>query len=349
MIRRRRQPRFPAASGAAGNDTDALQTDVMRFMSIMGLCLMAVFALVQSIPSQEPVKPVVLDDLQRQLEQGRQALAEIEQASMQKQQNLEELSERLRTTQQQLDDSRKAAAAIRHESLAQAAKAVIVKSTAAESAAKAEINKRIPPEADVKPVDKKRTQPEAAAKPVSEKRPVPAPAAKAVTTKRPAPAPAAKAVVEKRPPPDAVAKPVIRKQQPAVPVSKPLPARQGFSLRFASAAALDRQVAAGSVSLYGMREQQAWQLSMVAGSPAAVAVSLPKWFHEMSAATVPAHYLRSLKNKADGRGSSAVVWGVQLPVATSTAIASLLQQQQGQGQQGGALVIQGDGRVTLEP
>jgi hypothetical protein len=88
---------------------------------------------------------------------------------------------------------------------------------------------------------------------------------------------------------------------------------------------------------------------MVAGSPAAVAVSLPKWFHEMSAATVPSHYLRSLKNKADGRGSSAVVWGVQLPVATSTAIASLLQQQQGQGQQGGALVIQGDGRVTLEP
>ena len=99
MIRRRRQARFPAASGAAGNDTDALQTDVMRFMSIIGLCLMAVFALVQSIPSQQPVKPLVLDDMQRQLEQGRQALADIEQDSMQKQQHLDELSERLRTTQ----------------------------------------------------------------------------------------------------------------------------------------------------------------------------------------------------------------------------------------------------------
>jgi hypothetical protein len=54
MIRRRRQARFPAASGAAGNDTDALQTDVMRFMAIIGLCLMAVFALVQSIPLQGP-------------------------------------------------------------------------------------------------------------------------------------------------------------------------------------------------------------------------------------------------------------------------------------------------------
>ena len=280
MIRRRRQARFPAASGAAGNDTDALQTDVMRFMSIIGLCLMAVFALVQSIPSQEPVKPVVLDDLQRQLEQGRQALADIEQDSMQKQQNLDELSERLRTTQQQLDDSRKAAAAIKREPRQQAAKPVIVK--------------------------------------------------------RPAPAPAAKPMIRKPPTPPA-------------PVAKPLPARQGFSLRFASAAALDRQVAAGSVSLYGMLNQQAWQLSMVAGTPAVATASFPKQFHEMSAATVPAHYLQSLKNKAGGRGASAVVWGVQLPAATSTAIASLLQQQQAQGQQGGALVIQGDGRVTLEP
>ena len=308
MIRRRRQARFPAASGAAGNDTDALQTDVMRFMSIIGLCLMAVFALVQSIPSQQPVNPVVLDDLQRQLEQGRQALADIELVSMQKQQHLYELSERLRTTQQQLHDSRKAAAAIRHESLAQAAKAVIVKRPAAETAAKAVIKKRILPEA----------------------------VAKSLIEKRPAPAPAAKPVIRKPP-------------SPPAPIARPLPARQGFSLRFASAAALDRQVAAGSVSLYGMLDQQAWQLSMLAGTPAVATASFPKQFHEMSAATVPAHYLQSLKNKADGRRASAVVWGVQLPAATSTAIASLLQQQQAQGQQGGALVIQGDGRVTLEP
>lgn len=308
MIRRRRQARFPAASGAAGNDTDALQTDVMRFMSIIGLCLMAVFALVQSIPSQQPVNPVVLDDLQRQLEQGRQALADIELVSMQKQQHLDELSERLRMTQQQLHDSRKAAAAIRHESLAQAAKAVIVKRPAAETAAKAVIKKRILPEA----------------------------VAKSLIEKRPAPAPAAKPVIRKPP-------------SPPAPVARPLPARQGFSLRFASAAALDRQVAAGSVSLFGMLDQQAWQLSMLAGTPAVATASFPKQFHEMSAATVPAHYLQSLKNKADGRRASAVVWGVQLPAATSTAIASLLQQQQAQGQQGGALVIQGDGRVTLEP
>jgi len=55
-MRRRRYPKYPPGSGAAGGDTEALQTDVMRFMSIIGLCLMAVFALVQGIPVQDKAK-----------------------------------------------------------------------------------------------------------------------------------------------------------------------------------------------------------------------------------------------------------------------------------------------------
>ena len=53
MIRRSRGTRYPATTRSTGSDTDELQTDVMRFMSILGLCLMAVFALVQSIPVQD--------------------------------------------------------------------------------------------------------------------------------------------------------------------------------------------------------------------------------------------------------------------------------------------------------
>lgn len=53
MIRPGRSTRYNATAGSTGSDTDALQTDVMRFMSILGLCLMAVFALAQSIPLQE--------------------------------------------------------------------------------------------------------------------------------------------------------------------------------------------------------------------------------------------------------------------------------------------------------
>jgi hypothetical protein len=92
-----------------------------------------------------------------------------------------------------------------------------------------------------------------------------------------------------------------------------------------------------------MADQQAWQLSMEAGRPAVTQATFPRWFHEMSAVTVPEHYIHSLENAADDPGPSTVVWGVQLPAATKAAIASLTR-----GQQGGALVIRGDGQVILE-
>ena len=87
---------------------------------------------------------------------------------------------------------------------------------------------------------------------------------------------------------------------------------------------------------------------MDAGRPAVARASFPGWFHEMSAATVPAYYIHSLDNAADGPGQSPVVWGVQLPAATKAAIASLVAQQRAQGQQGGALVIRDNGQVIRE-
>ncbi len=39
-----------AARYRSGEDMEHLQTDVMRFMAILGFCLVAIFALVRSIP-----------------------------------------------------------------------------------------------------------------------------------------------------------------------------------------------------------------------------------------------------------------------------------------------------------
>jgi len=48
-------PRSPLGAlqfgGAAEDESESLQADVMRFMAILGLCLMVIFALVQSLPS----------------------------------------------------------------------------------------------------------------------------------------------------------------------------------------------------------------------------------------------------------------------------------------------------------
>ena len=79
MIRRSRQLRLSATAGVAGNDTDALQTDVMRFMSIIGLCLMAVFALVQGLPVQDQGKAAAVAQSSRLREVVRTQQLQLEQ------------------------------------------------------------------------------------------------------------------------------------------------------------------------------------------------------------------------------------------------------------------------------
>ena len=286
MIRRRRHARFPAASAAAGSDTDALQTDVMRFMAIIGLCLMAVFALVQSIPAQKPVKPVQVVPAAT----VRQAIQnEIQQENQPQQQQVQQLQVELDALKSEKDQTQVllAVAQQRYE----------------------EVTGQIQQAREV------RERQELAAR------------------KQPSSSQAEKAASNKPPP---------------VPEAPPAAKPQGFTLRFASAAALDRLITVGSVSLYGMTDQQAWRLSMQAGRPAVARTSLPTLFHEMAAATVPAYYIRSLDNMADGPGPAPVVWGVQLPPATQVAITTLVEQQQAQGEPGGALVIQDNGQVLLE-
>jgi len=126
----------------------------------------------------------------------------------------------------------------------------------------------------------------------------------------------------------------------------PLPTarKQGFTLRFASAEALERLVAAGTVSLYAMAGKQAWRLSLAEGHPAFAPETFPPWFHEMAPSTVPVGYLSNLEKTIGRRAQSPLVWGVQLPPETREGIASLTHDHRG-----GDLVIGADGRVTLEP
>jgi hypothetical protein len=324
MIRRRRHARCLSAS-AASSDTDALQTDVMRFMSIIGLCLMAVFALVQGIPVQEPGKPVaamqaarIRQEIQEQQQQLRalqvelrmlksekermqQALTDSKQHLVQltgKTQQARELRDSLETQLeylgQQLEQGRQALADIEQDSMQEEHNLDELHGRLLNTQAQ---------------LDHDREEIAVVKQQLREKS----------------------------------ARPVVDKPAPVAPVAKPVPVKRGFSLRFSSDAALDRLVAAGRVSLFGMANQQAWRLSMATGRAAVESVSFPGWFHEMSAATVPAHYIHSLDTVANGPGQSTVVWGVQLPAAAKAAIASLTHEQQG-----GELVIRSDGQVILE-
>ena len=49
-------------------ETEVLQTDIQRFVAILGFCLMAVFALVQAIPVTSPEKDTVISDLSHKVD-----------------------------------------------------------------------------------------------------------------------------------------------------------------------------------------------------------------------------------------------------------------------------------------
>jgi len=51
-----------------GSETEALQTDIQRFIAILGFCLMAIFALVQSIEVTVPKGQTFIEDLSRKVE-----------------------------------------------------------------------------------------------------------------------------------------------------------------------------------------------------------------------------------------------------------------------------------------
>jgi uncharacterized protein YlxW (UPF0749 family) len=350
MIRRSRGVRYSATSGTAGSDTDALQTDVMRFMAILGLCLMALFALVQSASVQEPHPPrqqpgqgqlpqaiereqARVLDLEAELARltaginaaqlrhtrSRQALAvaqdqltRVTDQTRQARADRDRLTVELMSLNRQLAQQRKDLAGIQQASHEKThSLQALERQLKDERQQLDDISHRLS------------ALGEAAARTPAVINIPPAPAAKPAA--KPATKPAAKPA----------AKPVAK------PAAKP--EKQGFTLRFASNAALDRLVAAETVSLYGMMDRQAWRLSLADDQPLVAGETFPGWFHEMAPATVPEKYVQALAAIPGGPGRVGVVWGVQLPATIRQDITSL-----SRGQRGGTLVILASGQVRLE-
>ncbi|EGW55473.1 hypothetical protein [Candidatus Endoriftia persephonae] len=99
------EPTDPFLQGDGG---DSLQTDVMRFMAILGFCLLAIFALVQSLPQDDPQREALsaqISQLTQQREQHRAELSQLhqqlEQAAARAQQMAQSARESATTIQQQ--------------------------------------------------------------------------------------------------------------------------------------------------------------------------------------------------------------------------------------------------------
>jgi hypothetical protein len=220
-----------------------LQTDIMRFMAILSLCLVAIFALVQSIPLT-PAEPLPTDQ--------------------------------------------------------EPAPTPVVQETA-------------PPE------------PSPAPEPVAA--PKPKPVEKAVTLTRPTWQP------KYTPKTPIQAAPIV--------VAEAEPEKDGFTLRFASDAALTRAVAAHHVGLYALGADQARRMTVSESRISFWDASAPNAFHEMEASTVPAAVIEALVRT--GVATEGVSWGVTLPGKMKAQLDSLMQDHAG-----GSLIIGAVGDIRWE-
>ena len=341
----------PAGAEGSSHELETLQTDVMRFMAIIGFCLMAIFALVQSLPAgrgdarpklEHPGQMEVdlaalkrqaqrlrlqLGALERELEtvrgEMREALAQRDEAERLRQRSIaeaevmerrrKESTRRLEQTETSLDWLTRLVDRARGELDG------LSRSLARSRQALAET------EAGHKALEQqmgqsRRTLTELRRDLQRERRALSATEAQL----------------------NSAARELARYQQPArEPEPKASqPAGSGFSLHFASEDSLSTLVRGGQVRLYALLGRQAWTLGEYSGEARFERDTLPKTYFEMHAHTVPGQYMKAMQSIAVD--PLKLTWGVTLPERTRLRITELMSRRRG-----GDLVIHGDGRVSI--
>ena len=300
------------SSHGAAPDTEALQTDVMRFMAILGLCLTAIFALLRSLPQPATVTPAaVQEDAAQQDDTG---LLDMRRQIARAADELQAMQAQRQHLQQALDSAARDLVALRDAQRREEAKQQQARREELEARTLAPPTRQDPPTTTAKA----------------------APAASLPQRRTETPPEAPRSAGESAINPET--------QTPkALPMNEATGPAQGFVLRFASSAALDHLVAEGRVVLLAMTPRDSWQLTLQDGRIRASAAPRRGEYHEMARQTVPAAYWQHLQTHAGLTEPGQVTWGVRLPAATRAAIRRLVD-----ANSGGTLVIGPDGGVRLQ-
>ncbi len=320
-------------------EVEALQTDVMRFMAILGLCLMAIFALVQSLPmrpddsrprmeSENQLQAELQDlsgqvkllqqragELQQALQQSREEVAESVQLTNEDKENHRRNRQQAEAAQQQLQAALQESehqASLLEQALAQ--QYLRVEEMAADAQQHKFTLEQLRRELEKERLQKQQYQKQL--EKLSEKM-------AAMQRRESAPAPEPK---------------------PRPPEKEPASEQEGFSLRFYDAAALHHQVNNGGVKFYAIVGKKMWGLKLAGRRPTWSRSGNPGRYHHMSSVTVPPLFSRSFHAQVSARGRAGITWGVTLPSGVRNKISALMQ-----GRKGGDLVINATGQVTITP
>jgi hypothetical protein len=292
----------------------------MRFLAILALCLMAVFALVHSLPDAPAAAPPdaraalrqdlaalhqTLARLRGEQQQVQSALGQARAQQMTAESALAQLTTELRTSEYRLRRSNERVRQLERE-------------LATGTQALSELRQRRLAEArELQRVEQRLAQTrrrlEATAPVVADVPVSPAPA--------PTPAPAV---------------PI----PPAAPVQPPA---EGFSLRFESERALRALVRAGRVDFFARGDGAFLRLDLSQERDRYTAAAAPAAYFEMAPDTVPPSLKQALVRHTGRAVTPATLWGVTLPQGMQTRIRTLTETLPA-----GALVIGADGRIGID-
>ncbi len=114
-------------------------------------------------------------------------------------------------------------------------------------------------------------------------------------------------IVASAPPPEPVPEPTPEREPE--PATEP---QKGFTLRFASAAALRELVGNNRVRFFALTRSKSWRLNEQGGQLYFASSDRPREMHEMTPSTVPAEVLSALNRAGVSQSRESVRWGVVL-------------------------------------
>jgi hypothetical protein len=264
-----------------------LQTDIMRFLAILALCLMAVFALVQSLPVTAPAAGQVESSMQPM----QHRLAQLSAAQQSAESTLQALRQARQTIQSELAEVNGRLAASQHELIENSARLASLERQLQIKASELELlNSR------TQALSQRLPQSQRQILPPSPPAPTPQPAASALT------------------PPATPAEPPVRTT-----------AAEGFALRFASESALRSLVSRGRIDFIAKQEPGFWRLSLTGAQGHFKPAKAPAAYYEMTPGTVPASFRQALQRRTGQPPSARTAWGVTLPPSIAQRVQALMQ------------------------
>lgn len=325
MVARLAMRRYRRGESPDGGAWEALQTDVMRFVAILGLCLTAIFALLQTLPFEQPDPRPRIENpsvLQQQVVAQRAVLLSLAK-------ELERLddviAERRRRQRAVLDDLAAAESRLRELRMSQERGLRELGAIEAELEQRRDQLRRV---GEVL-IARRRSLSEVEGALVTQEGQI-----RELEMRTRTLAQDMEGSDE-----------AIRLTDPTVPTeaSTAGTSDRGPSLRFASDQALLRLVRAGRVGLFAIAGRSVWTLKPQGQRLGFHRAEPPKQFHEMASATVPREISQDFASAAGVFEARRVIWGVTLPHDLDARIGELLE-----GMPNSSLTIDAEGRVKID-